>query len=425
MREIYSQLIESCMDSDNAMRLLIELCDDIGPRFSGSPDLDKAIDWSIQIMNEIGIERTWKQPVIIPKWVRGTESLTINTPKEEVIPMLGLGMSVGTPPEGIQGEVIVVGSFSELEALENNYVFGKIVLFDVPFTNYGATVPYRMFGPAAAEKKGAVAALIRSVTNRSLDTPHTGVTKKGVGIPGAAITVEDSARIRRLLQREKKVTVTLKMDAQLHGEVTSFNVIGDIIGTDKPDDIVLIGGHLDSWDICPGAQDDGSGCVMCLDALKIILALPKRPKRTIRVVLFTNEENGLDGAREYAAEFGQKQHHFACVESDAGCGIPQQFNYHKPKQVNDEEYEAMLHALRPAMKSLNILEMGEMRTGYSGPDIGPLVRLGIPGFGPGMDLSTYWPIHHTRADTLEKIDPINLKKGTAAMAVITWALANI
>lgn len=404
------------MESNEGMNMLIELCDDIGPRLAGSEAYNKAAQWGQKTMQDIGLINTELQPIRVQYWNRGNESLVMNTPRKEPISMLGLGMSIGTPPQGITAPIVVVSSFDELDTTD---VRGKMVVYNTPFEGYGKTVGYRVSGPTKAAQKGAVAALVRSVTSRSLSTPHTGATKyeEDAKIPAAAITVEDAERFARYQKRGISVSATLYMEAQMEDDMPASNVLGEIKGASRPDEIVAIGCHLDSWDVGQGAQDDGAGCAIVLDAARIIASLDTAPKRTIRVVLFGNEENGLAGGKAYAEK--HTEGHVAAIEADIGAGIPQYFRFRLP-----EGYTQMEELAPILNKGLVHLPLSPIQEGYAGADINPLISKGVLGFGLGMDSSDYWPIHHTHADTIDKIDINNLRSNTAAMATMTWLLAN-
>ncbi len=304
---------------------------------------------------------------------------------------------------------------------------GRIVLWDVPFSSYGATVGYRVAGASKAAEKGAVASLVRSVTPESLATPHTGSQHYADGvtqIPAMAITVEDAAAIRRWTERGKKVEVSLTMGAEILPDQQSANVVGDLLGRERPDEFVIIGCHLDSWDVGQGAQDDGAGCVIAMDAARLISELPVRPRRSIRVVLFTNEESGLAGGRAFAAAHGGDQV-VAAIEADTGAGAPQGFRLDVRRGDNTERMQTRaLERLEPLQPLLAPVGADSLDLSWSGADIGPLVEVtGAPGFGLKNDTSDYWPIHHTPADTIDKVDPQTLQRNVGAVAVLAWMLA--
>jgi carboxypeptidase Q len=417
------ELISAAMGSSSGWERLNHLVDYYGPRFSGSETLEKSIDWIVEEMQKDGFDRVWTQPVKVPHWVRGEESATLNVPIERDLPMLGLGGSIGTPVDGITAEVLVVSSFDELEA-RGDEAEGKIVLFNAPFTTYGATVQYRIRGSSEAAKHGAVASLIASVASYSVQTPHTGVMRYEEGvrkIPSAAITVEDALMIHRFQERGESIEITLKMEAETLPDADSRNVIAEIRGSEFPDEIIVLGGHIDSWDVGQGAMDDGGGCVAAWEALRLIKQLGLTPKRTIRVVLWTNEENGLAGAEEYKrwAEEDEKslENHVLGMESDAGVFDPIGFGF--------TGSDAAFEILSEIGTSLNKIDSGLVTKGGGGADIGPLMRAGMPGMGLRVDGEKYFWFHHTDADTIDKLNEQDFNECVATMAVFAYAVADL
>jgi carboxypeptidase Q len=297
-REPAARLIGEAMSSPFAWDRLALIGDTFGHRLSGSRALEDAIQWAVAEMKKDGLDNVHTEPVKVPHWVRGHESVEITSPRAMPLVMLGLGNSVGTPAEGLEGDVIVVRSFEELDAAAER-IKGRIVLYNAPFTNYGDTVQFRSTGPSRAAGLGAVAALVRSVGPPGLRLPHTGVLRYTDGvpqIPAAAITAEDADLLQRLQDRGTRVRVRLKMEAKFLPDADSFNVVGELRGREKADEVVVLGGHFDSWDVGTGSTDDGGGCVVTWEALRIMKKLNLRPRRTVRVVLWTNEENGTRGA---------------------------------------------------------------------------------------------------------------------------------
>jgi carboxypeptidase Q len=293
-RETARRIIAESTSSRFAWERLAELGDTFGHRLSGSASLEAAIEWTAAQMKQDGLEHVRLDPVMVPHWVRGAESLEITAPHPGSLAMLGLGNSVGTPAEGITADLLIVKSFRELDSA-GDQARGRIVLFNVPYTRYDETVAYRGDGPSRAAARGAVAALVRSVGPPGLRTPHTGALRYAQGvpqIPAAAISTEDADRLQRMHDRGTRVRLRLRMEAKFLPDAKSFNVIGEIRGRERPDEIVLVGGHIDSWDVGTGANDDGAGCVVTWEALRLMKKLGLRPRRTVRVVLFTNEENG-------------------------------------------------------------------------------------------------------------------------------------
>lgn len=430
-QDIAAELVGKAMVSDMAYDRLVELCDGIGHRLSGSTTLDEAIDWAERTMQYDGLT-TRKEPVMVPRWVRGKESLRMTAPRPQKLELLTLGMSVGTPDEGIEASVVVVDSFEHLDRL-GKQVDGQIVLYDVPFTTYYENVQYRTKGPSRAAAYGAVAVLVRSVTPSSLSTPHTGTLKYAEGvqqIPAAAITIEAATQIRRLNENGQNVHVKLTLGAKMDGEVTSANVIGEVKGTKYPDEVVVLACHLDSWDVGTGAQDDGAGCVAAMEATRLIAQASRKPKRTVRAVLFTNEENGLGGGKAYAEQHADTLvKHKGMIEMDTGSGQPLGFRVDaRPKNGTEEEIaaekERVLTALQPLIPLFESTGATEWFHSYGGADIGPSVEQGVLGFGVHQDTTNYWPIHHTEADTVDKVDKTLLNKNVAAMAVLAYILAD-
>ena len=309
---------------------LATMCDTFGPRFTGSKNLEDAIDWCLTEMKKDGFKNVRGEAVKVPRWVRGSESVEMISPRYRKLPMLGLGGSIGTPKEGITAEVLVVSGFDDLKkrAAEAK---GKIVLFNVPFTEYRETVIVRTQGAIHAARAGAVASLIRSVGPFSMQTPHTGGMSYANGvkkIPHAALSLEDANMLTRMAARGKKISVRLKMEAHMLPDGVSRNVVAEIPGREKPEEIVIVSGHIDSWDIGQGAMDDGGGCLAAWEAARLMLKLGLKPRRTVRIVLWTNEENGIQGALQYA-----KRHeaalakHTLAIESDSGVFKPTGFGF--------------------------------------------------------------------------------------------------
>ena len=421
------KLIASALEDTGGYEKLSFLCDRIGNRLSGSPSLDRAIQWAAAQMKKDGLENVVTPAVKVPHWVRGRESASIVEPVERQLHLLGLGGSVATPREGITAEVVVVSSFDALEHLGRPAVNGKIVVYNVPFVNYGQTVQYRSSGASRAAKLGALAALVRSITPVSLQSAHTGSMSYDADaprIPTAAISIEDATMIQRLVDAGNKVVVHLAMEAQTLPDADSANVIGEIQGKEKPEELVVIGGHIDSWDVGQGAQDDGSGCITALEAAALIKQLGLKPRRTIRVVLWTNEENGLAGGKAYREWIGSSlAHHVAAIEMDGGAEKPVGFGFSASGGSSRED--ASIVRLQEIGKLLERIGAGEIRRGGGGADIGPLSREGIPSLSLQTVGARYFDWHHTDADTVDKIRPEDLRLSIAAMAVMTYILADM
>ncbi len=421
-REAAARLIGEALTDHTGYAKLAWLCDRIGNRLAGSTALNEAIRWAAEQMRKDGLTNIQTPSVKVPHWVRGNESLTLIAPVSRKLPMLGLGRSVGTPPDGITASVLAVSSFDELERLGRAKVQGKIVLYNVPYEGYGKTVQFRASGATRAAKLGAVAALVRSVGSATLRTPHTGALLYAAGepkIPAAAITIEDAMMLQRMLDSGAEVRVHLNMEAHELPDADSANVIAEIPGTEKPEEVVVMGGHIDSWDVGEGAQDDGSGCVAAMQAAHLIRKLGLKPKRTIRVVLWTNEENGLAGSRAYRQWIGPKiANHIAAIEMDGGSERPIGFD----TQVKDPAALARLAQITALLKSV-----GASQVLQGGPeaDISPVVKEGVPGLGLRTVMEHYFDWHHTEADTVDKINERDFQANVASLAVMAYVLADM
>ncbi|HEX9011772.1 MAG TPA: M20/M25/M40 family metallo-hydrolase [Holophagaceae bacterium] len=408
-----------------AYQNLASLCDGIGHRLAGSLELDKAITWAQARMKAAGLSNVHTEPVMVPHWVRGAERAEMVAPRVQPLHILGLGGSVGTPAGGLTADVVVVGSFAELDRL-GEAVKGKIVLYDVPYAGYGPTVAYRFSGASRAAKWGAVAALVRSVGPVSLDTPHTGLMAYDPAlpkIPTASVTLEAATQMRRMQAAGLPLRVHLEMGAQTLPDVPSANVVGEIPGAEKPNEVILLSGHLDSWDVGQGAQDDGAGCVISLEAARLIKAAGLRPRRTVRVVFFVNEENGVRGGNAYlAAHRAELPSFVAAAESDSGSEKALGFSLDL-RQAPPEAKAAALAKLQAFGPLLERLGAGRLVLGGSGEDVGPVVAEGVPGLGMNHAATHYFDIHHTEADTLDKVDENDLAQNAAILGTLAYALA--
>ena len=419
-REPASRLIGAAMLDDAAWRRLATLTDTIGHRLSGSPELTRAIDWALAEMKKDGLENVHAEPVMVPHWIRGQESAEIVEPARHAITMLGLGDSVGTPPGGIQAEALVVRSFKELEAAGAR-AKDRIVVFNVPYTGYDETRPYRSEGPSRAAALGARASLVRSVGPAGLRLPHTGGLNYAANapkIPGAAISSEDADRLQRMADRGDRIVLKLQMEAHFEADAPSANVVGEIRGREKPDEFVVIGGHIDSWDVGAGASDDGGGIVATWEAVRLIKALGLRPRRTLRVVLWTNEENGGRGGQAYRdAHRAELANTVVMLEADSGLFTPVNFAL----TANDAARKTVT-AIASLLKNI---DADVVTPGGGGSDIAPSVAAaGIPALsyeGTG----DYFLLHHTPADTIDKIAPVDVARATAAIAVMSYVIADL
>jgi carboxypeptidase Q len=432
------QLHNAALSSNYAYVQLAHLCNNIGPRLSGSPQAQQAAQYVAAELSRLGLE-VQLEKVMVPHWVRGIETgELLQFPGQapgttQKIVLTALGGSVPTPAEGLTAEVIVTDSFEHLASLGREKVAGKIVLFNTRFDKqlaaegfggdaYGQAVVYRGSGPSAAAQLGAVASLVRSVGGADYRLPHTGALGYTIGtpkIPAAAVAAEDADLIA-YLTAQAAVRMHLTLTPQTLPDVQSYNVIADLKGSEHPEQVVIVSGHLDSWDLGTGAIDDGAGVVVAMQVAQLIKGLGLRPKRTIRVIAWMNEENGSMGGRTYAedhkADFGN---HIAAIESDLGAGHPVGFSAH----VNAKALEM----LQPITAVLQASGAGIIRQSQNaeGSDVSPVDAAGVPTFAPIQDNRTYFNYHHTAADTLDKIVPRELAENGAVMAVLAYAIANL
>lgn len=419
-RDAAQRLMQAALESSVTWERLGDLVDTFGPRFSGTEALEAALDWILAGMEADGLENVRGEPALVPRWVRGPESAELISPRPKRMDILGLGPSVPTPPEGIRAEVLVVESFVDLEARADE-ARGKIVLFDVPFTNYGETVQYRTQGAVAAARAGAVASLIRSVTPFSMNTPHTGVMtyEEGVPrIPHAALTLEDAAMLHRMSDRGERIEIRLTMESRDEGMVPSRNVMGEIVGRELPNEVVVLGGHTDSWDVGQGAMDDAGGVVAAWEAVRLMKELGLRPRRTVRVVGWTAEEVGIYGGQAYAeAPARNREEHVLGIESDSGVFSPLGFGF-----TGSDDAFAIVQAIGEILEPIGA---GQVTRGGGGADIGPLMEGGMPGMGLEVDPERYFWYHHTNADALDKLDRDEVARCVAALAVMAYVVADL
>jgi hypothetical protein len=421
------RIVGIALVESRAYEKLAWLSDRIGHRLSGSPGLERAVGWAVEQLKEDGLEHVWTEKVVVPHWVRGEERARVVAPAEHELAVLALGGSIGTPEGGLRAEVIEVGSFEELEQRADE-VEGKIVLFNREMRRnggsefgYGPAARLRVGGPPRAAALGAVGMLIRSLGTADYRLPHTGATRYEDGIPkipAAAISVEDALLIERLLDAGERVEVELQLGCKTLPDAESANVLADLRGRERPDEIVVIACHLDSWDVGSGTIDDGAGCVIVMETLRLLHAHGLVPRRTIRGVLYTNEENGLRGGRDYAvrheAELGL---HVAAIESDSGAGTPKGFGV--SAGPGGEEI------VREIASRLATIGADTVTSPGGGADISPLRRFGVPLLGLHQDTTYYFDYHHTEADTLDKADPADLRRNLAAMMLMAYWLAEM
>lgn len=419
-RDAATQIISAAISDSSAYDRLGRLVDGFGHRLSGSRSLEQAIDWVVAEMKKDGLANARTEPVKVPHWVRGNESVELISPRRMALPVLGLGGSIGTPRGGLTAEVLVVSSFAELEQRKAE-ARGKIVLFDAPFTDYGVTGQYRRTGAVAGAKAGAIAILIRSIGPYGIRTPHTGNMRYDstvARIPAAALAMEDAMMLHRMQNRGEKVVVRLSMEAKTLPDAMSRNVMAEIVGSELPDEVVVLGGHIDSWDVGQGAMDDGGGVVAAWEAVRLIQRLGLKPRRTIRVVGWTNEENGTRGGIAYRdARGADVAKHVLALESDGGVFAPRGFSF-----GGSAEGLAMV---REIAKLLAPIGADSVHGDGGEADIGPLMETGVPGVGLEVDPTRYFWYHHTQGDTLDKLDPAELARCVAAMAVMAYVAADL
>ncbi|AEW03223.1 peptidase M28 [Niastella koreensis] len=401
----------------------------VGGRLSGSPQTYKAEAWGHKALEKAGADRVLEQPCLVPHWVRGGKDLLVLPGwSTHILDVLALGNSVGTGPKGISAPVILVNSFEELEK-KKDQVKGKIVFYNIKFNDtyiktfeaYRDAVVYRGAGPSQAAKYGAVGVLIRSMSHAADNNPHTGTTRYNDSfpkIPAAAMGLQDADKLAAYLVKASElvpeVRVNLTTNGKMLPDTVAHNIIGEITGSEFPDQIITIGGHLDSWDPAEGAHDDGSGCVHSIEVLRALKAIGYKPKRTIRVVLFANEENGTRGGLKYAEEAKlKKEKHIFALESDEGGFTPRGFGVTMPAD--------QLNKLRSWLPLLSPYGISEINNGGGGSDIGPLAKeLGTPLAGLQPDSQRYFDIHHARSDVFEAVNKRELELGAVSIAALIY-----
>jgi len=432
------QLRDAALSSDYAYVQLAHLCNNIGPRLSGSPQAEHAVQYVAAEMRRLGLDVKLEKATV-PHWVRGAETAELiefagQAPgTTQKIVLTALGGSVATPAEGLTSEVVVADSFEHLASLGREKVAGKIVLFNARFDKqmaaqgfagdaYGQAVVYRGAGASAASRLGALASLVRSVGGADFRLPHTGALNyadDAPKIPAAGVSAEDADLIA-YLTAQGTVRLHLTLTPRTLPDVASHNVVADLKGSEHPEQVIIVSGHLDSWDLGTGAIDDGAGVAVAMQVAQLIKRLGLRPKRTIRVIAWMNEENGLMGGKSYAVDHkAEFANHIAAIESDLGAGHPLGFSAH----VNAKA----LGMLRPIAAVLQACGAGVIRQSQNseGADVSPLDAAGIPTLAPIQDNRSYFNYHHTAADTLDKVDPRELAENAAVVAVLAYAIANL
>jgi hypothetical protein len=424
---VAAALRDKAIEKSRAYAIVQSLVDEVGPRMSGSPGDARAVEWAVRTMNSLGFSRVHSEPVKVSHWERGEATASIVEPIAQPMMLAALGGSVGTEEGGLEAEVVRVDSIEALDKLEAEKVRGKIVFFDKKMERttdgmgYGKAVDVRGKGPIAAARKGALAVVIRSVGTGDGRFPHTGATKYDNDvpkIPAAALAIPDAEILARTIERTGKARLRMKLGCKLLPEATSANVIGEIEGSENPQEIVLIGAHLDSWDQGFGAVDDGAGVAIVLETARLLGELPKRPRRTVRVVLFANEEMGLAGAKEYAKVHAVEiDKHVLGLEADLGAGNPTSIYY-----LAGEGAGPLMNAIAQPALSLGIA--APKKDDRHGSDLWPLRNAGMPVADVGQDASHYFDVHHTPDDTLHQIVPKELDRAVAATVALVFGAAD-
>lgn len=425
IRRLYDEALLRGQSYDN----LRELCTRIGARLSGSPQAEQAVLWGKTEMEKMGLDRVYLQEVMVPHWVRGDKEKARATGakgKGVEFSVCALGGSVGTGGK-LKAQVIEVHSMAELAALPAEKVRGKFVFFNRPMNPtyietgqaYGEAGDQRRIGASEAAKRGAVGALVRSLSLAHDDYPHTGTMRYQDGlptIPAAALSTNGADQLSQLLKADSDLEFTLEMSCQTLPEVKSHNVVGEIRGSKYPDEIITVGGHLDSWDLGQGAHDDGTGCVQSMEVLRLLKATGLRPERTVRAVLFMNEENGVRGGDKYA-ELAKtaREKHLAAMESDGGGFTPRGFNI--------EADGATVRRVQQWQPLLRPYGSTEFKAGHAGTDISPLKSQAKALIGFRCDSQRYFDLHHTAADTFDKVNRRELELGGASMAALIYLIS--
>ncbi|MFN3781691.1 MAG: M20/M25/M40 family metallo-hydrolase, partial [Candidatus Kapaibacteriota bacterium] len=399
---------------------LAELCDNFGPRLSGSTNLENALDWIESKLRQEGYDSVWSEEVMVPKWVRVHEDCEMIYPRRKIMPISAFGGSISTPEEGLIAEVLVVRDFEELEK-NKSLAKGRIVVFNPPYEGYGKTVQYRWLGAVKAAECGAVAALCRPVTPMSMNNPHTGVMHYEDTIPKipfASLTEEDVLLLQRFQNRGITPKLFLKIETRDEGKSPSRNLIAEIRGATFPQEIIAFGGHIDSWDVGSGAQDDASGCIASWYVLKVLKQLGIRPKRTLRLVFWVNEENGTEGGKRYA-ELHKNENHKLLFEFDSGAFPPERIGFSGPDSIWNSVlmFQKFLTKFYPNLK---------IQKGGGGVDISPMMKLGYPGASLGTnDSGYYFWYHHSHTDTPDKVEPDALNDCIAVMAMFLYLYSEL
>jgi carboxypeptidase Q len=423
------QLLRAGLTTNNAYTLLAELTRTCGSRLSGSRGAARAVVLTAAMMRRYGFANVRAESCMVPHWVRGTPEEAVLLPRQGVprpLAIAALGGSIGTSRAGIAAEVLEVHSFDELRAAGVR-AKGKIVFFNRPFdptllntfAGYGGAVDQRVGGAIQAALAGGVGAIVRSVTPAHDNVPHTGSMSYQDSVPkvpAVAIGVQDAELLSDAIARDPHARVRIRLACETLPDVPSANVMGELRGSEKPEDVILIGGHLDCWDKGVGAHDDGSGCVEAIEALRLLKELGITPKRTIRAVMFMNEENGSRGGKAYAVDPHRAlEHPYAAIEADRGGFMPRGFAVQAESSI--------VQRVKRWAPSLELVGAGDIEAGHGGVDITPIVQAGAAGFGLVVDNQRYFDVHHSANDTLEAVHPRELELGAIAGALLAWLLS--
>lgn len=427
-----ARLRDEALRGNRAFDLVSSLVVEVGPRFAGTPGDRAAVAWGVRTLKELGLQNVRAEPVTVPHWDRGSISGEIVSPHPQPLVLTALGGSAATPEAGIEAEVVRAVTVADLEKMDPALVRGKIVFLDTPMertrdgSGYGRAVQSRGAGPSAAGRLGAAALLIRSIATGTDRFPHTGGTRYQEGvpqIPAAALAIPDADLLAAQMSAQaaagKPVTFRLKLLSRRLSDEQSANVIGEVVGRERPQEIVLLACHLDSWDLGPSALDDGAGCAIVMEAARRIAELPQKPRRTVRVVLYANEEFGLSGARAYAEKYAAEMpRHVMASESDLGAG-----RIYRVDSRIDPARRGAFEEIAALLAPLGVEAGGNEARG--GADLSPMAPARVPLISLNQDASRYFDYHHTANDTLDKVDRKDLDQNVAAWAALAYAAAEM
>jgi len=423
-------IFDEALRNGKSYSMLEHLTKKVGPRLSGSPGAAAAVEWSRHVMEDFGFDSVWLQPVMVPHWVRGQQETAriINSKKMGTVSLnvCALGGSVGTGSSGLVAQIVEVKSFDELKELGSKGVKGKWVFFNRPmdpakintFVAYSGAVDQRGNGASEAAKYGAVGAIVRSMGLNSEEYPHTGGMRYAPNLPqlpAVAISTRHADLLSRLLKEDKDLQLYIETHCETLPDAPSYNVIGELRGGEYKDEIIVVSGHLDSWDLAEGAHDDGAGCVQSIEALRVFKLMGHKPKRTIRAVMYMNEENGLRGGLKYAElALSKKEKHIAAIESDRGGFTPRGFS-----MTADDAVKKKVQSWQALFRPYDVWDFTQEG---GGADIGPLATQGVPLFGFVPDSQRYFDYHHTPEDTFDKVSKRELELGSGAIAALVYLI---